>query len=119
MLDSATKNTVVISQQDGSSHTFNFDKVFSTMASQGEVYEQTAQELLANLFKGYNCGLFAYGQTGAWKRDNAYAEACECVRRSVTTRAQKKRDNARDCAKVRFCAKVWRCAQCARSMWPD
>lgn len=48
--------------------TFFFDKVFQPEASQSEVYEQTAGDMIQNhLFKGFNVTVLAYGQTGSGK----------------------------------------------------
>jgi hypothetical protein len=47
---------------------FEFDKVFQASATQGEVYEQTAGDMIQNhLFKGFNVTVLAYGQTGSGK----------------------------------------------------
>lgn len=44
-----------------------FSKVFGPNTQQDEVYEQAASPLLARLFNGENCVLFAYGMTNAGK----------------------------------------------------
>ncbi len=62
---SLTDDAVNLTTQDGAVHVFSFDKVFGTTSTQEQVYEYTGRPLLANLFNGYNCSLFCYGQTGA------------------------------------------------------
>jgi len=47
---------------------FILDKIFEPSATQSEVYEQTAGDLIQNhLFKGFNVTVLAYGQTGSGK----------------------------------------------------
>lgn len=47
---------------------FEFDRVFQASATQSEVYEQTAGDMIQNhLFKGFNVTVLAYGQTGSGK----------------------------------------------------
>ena len=46
---------------------FNFDRTFDTSASQEEVYTYTAKKHVTDAMSGFNCTVFAYGQTGAGK----------------------------------------------------
>ena len=69
-----SKQQIVISKEVENSiqvdqnRRFEFDKVFQASASQSEVYEQTAGDLIQNhLFKGFNVTVLAYGQTGSGK----------------------------------------------------
>lgn len=48
-------------------HTFTFDKCFSGLASQVELYTALIVPLLTNCLEGYNATALAYGQTGAGK----------------------------------------------------
>lgn len=47
--------------------TFAFDNVFDVDASQATVYESMVKPLVQNSKAGYNCTVFAYGQTGTGK----------------------------------------------------
>ena len=47
--------------------TFNFDRVFCDMSKQKDVYKTVVSPLLDQVLKGYNCTVFAYGQTGTGK----------------------------------------------------
>jgi kinesin family member 5 len=46
---------------------YNFDIVFDEKSTQTDIYNATHAELIQNLFNGFNCTLFAYGQTGTGK----------------------------------------------------
>lgn len=49
------------------SQTFHFDQVFDSDANQESVYIQTVQPFVKYVKQGYNCTVFAYGQTGTGK----------------------------------------------------
>ncbi|WEW59629.1 Kinesin- motor protein [Emydomyces testavorans] len=46
---------------------YNFDKVFSPAADQAIVFEEVVVPILNEMLAGYNCTIFAYGQTGTGK----------------------------------------------------
>ncbi|KAL8894028.1 MAG: hypothetical protein Q9192_004694, partial [Flavoplaca navasiana] len=50
-----------------SNKTYHFDKVFSPAADQSMVFEDVVTPLLDEMLQGYNCTIFAYGQTGTGK----------------------------------------------------
>lgn len=47
--------------------TYNFDHVFAPEADQGMVYQSVVLPVLNEVLSGYNCTIFAYGQTGTGK----------------------------------------------------
>lgn len=47
--------------------TYTFDRVFGAESDQEMVYEGVAKNLLDEMLQGYNCTVFAYGQTGTGK----------------------------------------------------
>lgn len=47
--------------------TYPFDLVFGPEADQAMIYHDVVNPLLDEVLKGYNCTLFAYGQTGTGK----------------------------------------------------
>ena len=47
--------------------TYTYDRVFGPDADQGMVYEDVAGHVLGEVLGGYNCTVFAYGQTGTGK----------------------------------------------------
>jgi kinesin family protein 11 len=47
--------------------TYHFDQVFSPEADQEIVFDSVVKGTLDEVLEGYNCTLFAYGQTGTGK----------------------------------------------------
>ncbi|OTA57529.1 kinesin-domain-containing protein [Hypoxylon sp. EC38] len=50
-----------------SNKTYNFDRVFSQAADQSMLYDDVVKPILEEMLSGYNCTIFAYGQTGTGK----------------------------------------------------
>ncbi|KAI9654145.1 MAG: kinesin motor protein cin8 [Alyxoria varia] len=46
---------------------YQFDRVFSPAADQGMVFDEVVQPILNEVVSGFNCTIFAYGQTGTGK----------------------------------------------------
>ncbi|XP_033632588.1 kinesin-like protein KIF11-B [Asterias rubens] len=53
--------------EKSSTKTFSFDKAFGPKAKQIEVYKSVVLPTLDEVLMGYNCTVFAYGQTGTGK----------------------------------------------------
>ncbi|CAI9770527.1 unnamed protein product [Fraxinus pennsylvanica] len=47
--------------------TFQFDKVFGPLSQQKDLYDQAVCPMVCEVLTGYNCTIFAYGQTGTGK----------------------------------------------------
>uniref|UniRef100_A0A5B6ZZT6 Kinesin motor domain-containing protein n=1 Tax=Davidia involucrata TaxID=16924 RepID=A0A5B6ZZT6_DAVIN len=47
--------------------TFAFDKVFGPTSQQKDLYDQAVSPIVFEVLEGYNCTIFAYGQTGTGK----------------------------------------------------
>ncbi|CBI16219.3 hypothetical protein VitviT2T_008056 [Vitis vinifera] len=47
--------------------TFMFDKVFGPTSQQKDLYDQAVSPIVNEVLEGYNCTIFAYGQTGTGK----------------------------------------------------
>eukprot|EP00501_MAST-03F_sp_TOSAG23-6_P001017 GSMAST32.ASY1.ANO1.1057.1 assembled CDS len=56
---------------------YKYDNVFGQYATQKEVYEQTVQPLVEEVLDGFNCTVFAYGQTGTGKTFTMEAKNAE------------------------------------------
>jgi hypothetical protein len=51
----------------GKDRVFEFDHAFADDTSQEEIFDKCVAELVDGCFGGYNCTVFAYGQTGTGK----------------------------------------------------
>lgn len=69
LTDTAKKAVDVhVAGKNGSvTKTFNFDQVYGGSASQEDVYESTVKPVVDEVLDGFNCTIFAYGQTGTGK----------------------------------------------------
>ena len=61
------KEVIVHERQDKVSKKFKFDSVFGPSSKQIDVYNAVVSPLLEQVLDGYNCTVFAYGQTGTGK----------------------------------------------------
>ncbi|KAK6944046.1 Kinesin motor domain [Dillenia turbinata] len=71
---------VAVSQSIAGKHigrVFTFDKVFGPSAQQKDLYEQAVVPIVNEVLEGFNCTIFAYGQTGTGK---TYTMEGECKR---------------------------------------
>ncbi|KAJ6743247.1 KINESIN MOTOR DOMAIN-CONTAINING PROTEIN-RELATED [Salix viminalis] len=71
---------VAVSQNIAGKHidrVFTFDKVFGPLAQQKDLYEQAVVPIVDEVLEGFNCTIFAYGQTGTGK---TYTMEGECKR---------------------------------------
>ncbi|PKI49350.1 hypothetical protein CRG98_030278 [Punica granatum] len=59
---------------------FTFDKVFGPTAQQKDLYDQAVVPIVNEVLEGFNCTIFAYGQTGTGK---TYTMEGECKRSKV------------------------------------
>lgn len=46
---------------------FTFDKVFGPKSQQRSIYDQAISPIVSEVLEGFNCTVFAYGQTGTGK----------------------------------------------------
>lgn len=47
-----------------SEKTFTFDKVFGAYSTQEDVFDSMVRPIVEEALDGFNCTIFAYGQTG-------------------------------------------------------
>ncbi|XP_067646565.1 kinesin-like protein Klp61F [Eurosta solidaginis] len=55
---------------------FTFDRVFGTDSRQADVYHTVVAPLIEEVLSGYNCTVFAYGQTGTGKTHTMVGTEC-------------------------------------------
>ncbi|CAK1594187.1 unnamed protein product [Parnassius mnemosyne] len=67
---------ILVRQSQQTSHTkkFTFDRAFGPHAKQVEVYQEVVSPLIEEVLAGYNCTVFAYGQTGTGKTHTMVGE---------------------------------------------
>ncbi|XP_047993902.1 kinesin-like protein Klp61F isoform X2 [Leguminivora glycinivorella] len=63
------------SQQTSLTKKFTFDRAFGPHTKQIEVYQQVVSPLIKEVLCGYNCTVFAYGQTGTGKTHTMVGES--------------------------------------------
>lgn len=44
---------------------FQLDEIFSDSSTQSDIFESVAKPCVVDLFEGFNCSIFTYGQTGS------------------------------------------------------
>ncbi|XP_014468318.1 PREDICTED: bipolar kinesin KRP-130-like isoform X2 [Dinoponera quadriceps] len=69
VLELPSNKEIVVRERplDKHSRKFTFDKVFGPISKQIDVYNAVVNPLLEEVLAGYNCTVFAYGQTGTGK----------------------------------------------------
>ena len=67
MLESEGPRGSTVTVGDARAKTYTFDCVFGADADQGMVYQNAVGGVLDEVLLGYNCTVFAYGQTGTGK----------------------------------------------------
>lgn len=55
---------------------FTFDRAFGPESRQSEVYQAVVSPLIEEVLAGYNCTVFAYGQTGTGKTHTMIGTEC-------------------------------------------
>ncbi|CAK1545382.1 unnamed protein product [Leptosia nina] len=70
---------VIVRQSNQSSHNkkFTFDRAFPPQSKQVEIYQEVVSPLIEEVLAGYNCTVFAYGQTGTGKTHTMVGEAAQ------------------------------------------
>lgn len=63
----ANNREVQVVEKSSLTKSFNFDRVFGVNSKQVDVYKVVAAPLVEEVLAGYNCTVFAYGQTGTGK----------------------------------------------------
>ncbi|KAL0868188.1 hypothetical protein ABMA27_007732 [Loxostege sticticalis] len=76
VIEVVNNREVVVRQSQQTSHTkkFTFDRAFGPHAKQVEVYQDVVSPLIEEVLAGYNCTVFAYGQTGTGKTHTMVGE---------------------------------------------
>jgi kinesin family protein 3/17 len=65
VLDVTLPCSIRLPNKEGGFHSFAFDSVLPSSATQGETYAQVGAQVLEKALAGFNATIFAYGQTGS------------------------------------------------------
>jgi hypothetical protein len=87
---STEKKEVVVIKGAGNRQqrtTYNFDNVLGSLSSQEEVFQQTIQPVIPDVLGGFECTMFAYGQTGTGKTHTMEGDLSSEERQGVIPRA--------------------------------
>lgn len=70
-------NAITLNDLNNSTGTrsYTFDRVFTESQTQKSIYEHSAFPIVEWLFEGFNCTIFAYGQTGCGKTHTMMGDA--------------------------------------------
>ena len=63
----STENTVYLTKNKDEKKNFTYDHVFDQEQNQEQIFKEIGGQLVEQFLEGYNCTVFAYGQTGAGK----------------------------------------------------
>lgn len=61
------------------SKNYTFDKVFGMYSTQEEVFESIVRPIVDEALAGFNCTIFAYGQTGTMVNDDQIAKTDSAI----------------------------------------
>lgn len=61
------REVVIKQSHDRNTKKFTFDRAFGPDSKQADVYQVVVAPLINEVLSGYNCTVFAYGQTGTGK----------------------------------------------------
>lgn len=69
MVEVSSNREVIVKQtlESKSTKKFTFDRAFGPDSKQADVYHSVVAPLIEEVLAGYNCTVFAYGQTGTGK----------------------------------------------------
>jgi len=83
------ENMVTVDKPDGSNDpkSFAFDYVYPPNSKQRDIYDEVAFPLVESVFEGYNCTIFAYGQTGCGKTHTMMGDFDNPVERGIVPNA--------------------------------
>jgi kinesin family protein 5 len=63
VIEALEDTKIVVADRD----VYTFDRVFDKHSSQLDIYDQNVTQMLQAFFTGFNCTIFAYGNTSSGK----------------------------------------------------
>jgi kinesin family member 5 len=81
-----SSTAVIVTAQDQAPLTFKFDRVFSPLSTQQEVYEFSGKPIVESVMQGFNGTIFAYGQTSSGKTFTMSGDQNDPLKLGITPR---------------------------------
>eukprot|EP00300_Choanocystis_sp_HF-7_P000762 c10629_g1_i2.p1 GENE.c10629_g1_i2~~c10629_g1_i2.p1 ORF type:complete len:664 (+),score=165.25 c10629_g1_i2:38-2029(+) len=85
---SVTDNSVAV-KVGGKSHVFELSRAFGSNCLQADIFKDTAQQPVKDLFDGFHATIFAYGQTGAGKSWSMFGSSASAADEGIVPRSTK------------------------------
>lgn len=79
-------NNVFVAKTDEEKKKFTYDHVFGQSESQNGIFKTIGCNLIDSFLEGYNCTIFAYGQTGAGKTFTMLGDPFDEINRGLQPR---------------------------------
>ncbi|BHF60304.1 hypothetical protein SprV_0100326800 [Sparganum proliferum] len=80
IVESCKDHKVTLRDKSTSTRSYVFDRVFGPRSKQAEVYNEMVAPAVLEVIEGYNCTIFAYGQTGTGKTYTMTGERSDALR---------------------------------------
>ncbi|VDK77860.1 unnamed protein product [Dibothriocephalus latus] len=80
IVESCRDHKITLRDKSTSTRSYVFDRVFGPRSKQAEVYNEMVAPVVLEVIEGYNCTIFAYGQTGTGKTYTMTGERSDALR---------------------------------------
>ncbi|KAM7541233.1 hypothetical protein Aperf_G00000044868 [Anoplocephala perfoliata] len=80
IVESCKDQQVILKDKAASSRSYTFDRVFGPNSKQKDIYNDMVAPTVIEVLEGYNCTIFAYGQTGTGKTYTMTGERSDSLR---------------------------------------
>eukprot|EP00300_Choanocystis_sp_HF-7_P036826 c5275_g1_i1.p1 GENE.c5275_g1_i1~~c5275_g1_i1.p1 ORF type:complete len:576 (+),score=150.61 c5275_g1_i1:917-2644(+) len=82
-------DTSITVKVSGKTHSFELSRAFGTNCLQADIFKDTAQQPVKDLFDGFHATIFAYGQTGAGKSWSMFGSNTNPIDEGIVPRCTK------------------------------
>ncbi|VDN95965.1 unnamed protein product [Rodentolepis nana] len=80
IVESCKDQQIVLKDKSTSLRSYTFDRVFGPHSKQKDIYNDMVAPTVVEVLEGYNCTIFAYGQTGTGKTYTMTGERSDSLR---------------------------------------
>lgn len=81
-----SKQSTLLNDNGSRSFNFTYDHVFSSNATQDEIFQQTISPVIRSTMQGYNASILCYGQTGSGKTYTMMGDTDDHEQRGIIPR---------------------------------